>query len=350
MSKANDPVSKLFNIRDARIMVFGGTIIDVDDDAGWSEPMQRSSKTLEWTAKSALSIYPKIQSVQEEEKDKNLGMSAVWNNGFVPVKKGLLEANNMAKRTSTFLNQSGFVTTDQIFKTRQPEKLNALFASMKWYSTDPKKKMHLIDPSLMQAEGKKNVIEMGMICEKWTKDPVSIRYVFRDEPTDGGDPDRADYIYLIGGSRELLANDMRPICKEISQLYTAAQAAFDADSKKKQDGEALKLSNIQSKAGVWLAYDKAASESALNDAQIKTITAMRNRRRLVRLIQGIVYIRNYLVYAQQLGMDTVLDFEATASPICKAVKTADVQAKYEEAYQYCKNLINVFPDIANCAW
>lgn len=350
MSKANDPVSKLFNVRDARVMVFGGTIIDTDDAAGYSETtMNRSAKPLEWTAKNALTIYPRMQLVQEEEKDTVFGMSAVWNNGFVPVKKGLLEAANMTKRSSNFLNNCGYVTTDQIFKTRQEEKFNALFASMKWYSSDPKKKnVNLIDPSLVQADGKKTVIDLGMTCEKWFSDPVSIRYMFRNESAESSDA--PDYIYLIGGSRELLANDLSPVCAEIAKLYKSAREAFETDSKKKADPEALKLSNIQSKNGIWLAYDQAKSEQGLNDNQMKQITAMRNRRRMVRLIQGIFYIRNYLMYSKKLEMDTVLDFDASSSTLCTKVPVKDVLAKYEEAYQYCKNLVGVFPDIATCSW
>jgi hypothetical protein len=354
MSKENDPVSKLFNVKDARVMVFGGTIIDTNDEAGYNETtMTKQAKSPDWSPKAALLAYPNMQNVQEEEKDNMYGMASVWLNGFAPVKKGLYESNVMMKRSSTFLNSSGYVTTDQILKTRQPDKICSLFSCMKWYSSDEKKPpMRLIDKSLASIEGKRAIIELGMSCEKWFEDPISIRYIVRNEAPENSD--RGDYVYLIGGSRELLADNLTPVMNEISMLYKTSRAVFDAETQKKNNGDVLKLSNIQSKSGIWLAYDKKRGDEGMNDSQMKLINAMRDRRKLVRLMSGVIYIRNYLRYANELlGEDTILDFDCvkgTTADICKKVPIKEVRAKYEDAYQYCKNLVGVFPDIATCSW
>jgi len=355
MPQATDPVSKLFNVIDARLMVFGATLIDSDDATGHSEAMRPATKACEWTPKNSLLIYPKIKLTAEEEvqteadeKTSKFGMAAVWNNGFIPLYKGMMEANNMKQRVSRTLNTSGFLTTDQVFRTRQESRLNSLFSAMKWYSSNDKKVSRLIDTSLSTKEDTNTVINLGMICENWVKNPVSVKYVFRQEGVE--EKDITDYIYLIGGSRDLLQDNVDNVCDTIANLYKSAKHAMDSEKDKKITDNNLKVSNIQSKTGIWQAYNSAVDTSSFTASQLKILNAMRERRKMVRLIQGVIYIRNYLVYAQTINLESVLEFEAEDKKICKSVKTKDVQHKYERAFQYCKNLINIYPDIANCAW
>lgn len=351
--QANDPVSKLFNIIDSRIMVLGSTIIDTDDAAGYSSAMKASPKSYDWSAKKALGIYPGMKLVQEEEKDNNFGMLAVWNNGFIPIPKGTFKADNMLKRSSEFLNNSGYITTDQFFKIRTESKLNSVFSAMKWYSASDKTTTRLIDESLATFDDTKNVISSGMICEKWAKDPISIKYLIKGSGSSDGDV--TDYVYLIGGSRDLLEDDMLSICNKIKSLYLESKSLMEENDKNKSstasDSKTMKFSNIQSSNGVWLAYDEASvKESDFSDDQLKIMEGMRMRRKLIRMIQGVIYIRNYLVYANSLSFDNILEFNADSKNITTNVKITDIIKKYEIPYQYCKNLINMYPDIAGSSW
>lgn len=356
-----DAISNLFKIKDSKTMVFGATIVDTDEKCGYVEgSMARMSKEWDSSPNKILHAYPKIMKVDEEEAGSGFPLLAIWNTGFTPVKQAPFDAANMSKRTGRTLNSLGYMTTEQCMFVRQDEKMLSLFSSFKWYdskTSKTSKEKRLISAVQSEATEVKDLIKSGMISETWAKNPPSIRYILRS-PSEGNN-DAPDYVYMLGGSVELTRDDMSITCREIASLYNESQTAFSSEKKDantSKDNSGLDYSNIQGKSCIYHAFVGDIAKS-YKENDVLLLAALK-RRKMVRMINGIISFRNYLHYIDTFisknnsNLETVLDFDASnsESQICKAVSLKSVLAKYEDAYQFCKNLIHTNMDIANCAW
>lgn len=355
MSK--DAISNLFKINDSKTMVFGATIVDTDERSGYIEgSMTRMSKEWDCSPGKVLHSYPKIMKVDDEENGSGFPLLAIWNTGFTPVKQAPFDAANMAKRTGRTLNSLGYVTTEQCMFVRQDEKMLSLFSSFKWYDSKQNKnskEKRLISTVQSCANEVRDLVKAGMIADTWTKTPPSIRYVLRS-PAEGKD-EVPDYVYMLGGSCEMIRDDMSLTCKEISSLYHESQAVF-ANEKPDKKSDTVDYSSIQGKSNIYHAFTPEMSK-LFKESDIFVVAALK-RKKMVKLINGVINIRNYLHYIDSFisknnsNLETILDFDASNpdAQICKAVSLKSVLAKYEDSYQFCKNLIHTNLDIANCAW
>lgn len=316
-------VTQTLGINCSMTMVFGATILDTDPQSGYdNSEMEAIRKPCDRTPESALKFYPEAISVEREAgtaDDENLSLASVWMNGFIPFSRGLPDPENMSRSCETYLKSQNIVTTDQGFLSRPEGWLESLFWHFNWYNSDER----IIEEDFVREEIIHKLIGKGMVCRKWQFNSPCIRYMVREKAESDDQP---DYIYFIGGSQDLIRDDMMETVKEIISLYKTGISLL------KSSNETYSCDPSQ----VW--HTKIAKTDS--DNAISQLVEMS------RKIQGIFYIRNYLVYAKNfLGITELVEANFKNKKRFNKISIDKVIERYEGAYQYCKNLCYLYEDI-----
>lgn len=312
-----DVISKLFNIKDSKTCIFGGTIIDIDIKSGHNkEDMLSPSNKIIDTAcpEIGVELYTNVKDFQDSYDPKSFPKSLMdtWINGFVPNNKGLPSAEGVCDITKEYLNKLSILKFDQLYPNREEGVLDALFSFLSFYG----KKESILD---VEDTGnyKERLINKGIVCKNWLNNPIQIRYVLRRE----GEGDALDYIYLLGGSPIILSNNPEDVIPELQTCY-----------KKYIYGNEFLFSKNKKSYRVW---DEITPEIYNNfpvndkDKIVATI-------QFLRTLSGIIFIRNYLYYAYHiLGIESIVEFEGDN---IRKLPTKKVLSLYEESYLYCKTV------------
>lgn len=348
----SEVISQLFGLKTAKTATLGATLIDTDMSAGYTikgnaMSQVRSPTQVVSSPKDALAVYPALEQTEMEAKKGNpvLTMAPLWVNGFIPFTRSLIDPRNAAKETAAVMAKFGLVSTDMNFNSRSDEQLNTLFTFFKWYGGKDDEDRIIPRETADDSSIGKN-IRMGLVCTKWSVKPLSVRYVVKQR---GNDKTR-DYLYLVGGSDELLMDNPDKLAPMIGSLFKETLANIDS-------GKSVPIPNggqtrtITSNADlsdphrVWWELDDGISDEILAHPYSKAYLSMK---RINRIIQGIVYIRNYFVYAKKhLGIEKVADFNMTVGKTPKEVDIMKVIDRYENIYQYVKNVCHLYPEIAS---
>ena len=295
-----------------------------------------------WSPVNSLLLYPTIEDFEKNNPDKkniDLSLSCCWMTGFTPMRRGMPDSANMSQNSRNFIDGMSVNTTDQILKARSDGTLAALFSRMAWYGG---KDARIVDLSLVtDNEAVNKITDRGFVSKSWATSPVQVRYMVHMLPESEA---TYDYIYFIGGSEDIIGDNLKAIPQTITQLYDQIKALKDESKKstKSKKGEADDEFSGADPKYLWYAYTKQA-----NDPVIK---ANLLAKRILRIVEGIIFIRNYLAYAKnRIGiseLEEVIGYDTTKkAPVLKTVEIEKILEKYDTIYAYCKNLCYIYKDI-----
>lgn len=345
-------ISQIFGLKSAKTVTLGATIIDTDVMSsgytikGNAMSQVRSPNQVVSCPKDALVVYPAIEQAERDNKKASfLTMAPMWVNGFIPYTRSVIDARNASKESAAIMAKFGMVSTDMNFNSRSDEQLNTLFTFFKYYGGSDDADRIVPKESADDTSIGKN-IRMGLVCTKWSVKPISIRYVIKQR---GNDATR-DYLYLVGGSDELLSdNPDKIISSTIASLFKDIHANIEAGKTVPVPGGGnartiTSNADLSDPNRVWWEMDDNVKEDILEHPYSKAYLSMK---RLNRTVQGVIYIRNYMVYAKKfLKIEKVADFNMTKSKTAAEVSIDTVINRYENIYQYVKNICHLYPEIA----
>lgn len=338
--------NEVLGINSIKTAVIGATIIDVEDTCGYTtkagqmSALRRPEQVVS-CPNDALMIYPIIEQAERENgghADMRI-MGSLWINGFVPCSRGLIEPESATKAAHAAMYKFGIVSLEQMFISRDDDVLASLFTFFKWYGGNDDDRILPKEASDDSCVGKN--VKRGNVCSKWAIKPPSIRYVVKVR----GDAESRDALYLVGGSDELLADDMDALSGSIHSMFREAQSLSNAAYKAGNISNDVKYcDDIANPQKVWYEYDENDfSENVRNHNLTKSRLIMK---KLNRTLQGVIYIRNYFLYAKRFGkIKKVMDFNINVSKTPTEVDIDVIIERYENVYQYVRNLCRVYPEI-----
>lgn len=315
-----DIVAKLFNINDSSTCIFGGTLIDINAQAGYDKDRmnpQRNDNCI--NPKFGLCMYPLIKEIQNGVKSNSFPLSLMdtWINGFIPSSKSLAYPDKVCSDVAIILDKLSIVKTSQLFINRS-ELLETLFYFFSFYGQQDR----ILNLDTIKEENKEALINKGLVCDSWASRPLPIRYVIRRE----GRNEIPDYLYFIGGSELLIADDFSETIDVLKNIYETVLY------KKQIDPLPLIIDNPNKLSWQSLTenfFDINNIDSSLKNYVLKTIE-------FNRILTGIICIRNYFYYAyHEMGIESIVDFNGND---IKKVSTKKILDNYEDIYQYCKTI------------
>lgn len=345
---SNQIVEKMLSINDAKTMVLGGTLIDLDSSVGYQGGQMaqaRNPNQVLSCPNDALALYPAVEATELEHRESDdpnmLAMASCWVNGFSPYTRGIPDPDNCTRPTATIMNKYGVVTTDQILKARPPEQLSCLFTAFKWYGSKDSDDRLLPEEYQDDNQIGKNV-RRGIVHPNWFIKPLSIRYLMRSR----GDKESQDYCYFIGGSDELLREDMMETCKEIYTTWKRGKELLEEAGNGSIPQEIRQNSELNDAKKVWNQLD--LSEFSDDFAEHAYTRGRMMMRKLNRMMQGVILIRNSLKYLNMyVSIDDIIDF-GSGEPVQMAI--TDIQKRYDDAYHYVRNFCSAYPEVATAAF
>lgn len=336
-------VTQTLGINCSMTMLFGCTILDTDPAAGYEQSeMESIRKPCEKSPRTALKFYPEAIDVERQSGTKdedNLSLAAIWNNGFIPFSRGLPDPENMSRSCETYLKTQNMVTTDQAILSRPDGWLEGLFWNFKWFGSNNER---IIDESFVKESVIAKLVQYGLVCRKWSFNPPSIRYMVRVKSKSDDVP---DYVYFIGGSDDLMCDDINSTINIVVNEYNSVLRNLEESKKQKVSQEISFRSDLADNKNTWVAYNPANETDEMNDAPItKARVAFK---RVSRIIQSVFYIRNYLIYARDfLNVDKIVEIDFRNDKKFNNVDINKVIDRYSDIYEYCKNLCYIYPNIA----
>lgn len=337
----SDYLNETFGINSCKSMIFGASIFDTNDHSGYSEgEMAHFRHQRIHTPKSALAFYPELEQVWEDSKDSDekqmLCGTSLWLNGFGAPYEDSVSPENCNEKVAQFIKNRGYWTTDQILRSRPDHLLETLFGCFKWHGTAERM---VPDDKLIDTAVSK-IIRKGLVCRSWTQNPVGVRYSISIK---GSSKSKYDYVYLLGGSPDMIADDMKRSAANIGDKFLKAKGVLEDQRGKSVPHEILHHSQLTDPKYCWYEYDEKQFGDDFNNHPLTK--ARRDFMFVTRSIQGIIFIRNFLMYAKKhLKIKTLNEYNGSSTP--NKITIDEVLARYQPAYDYCKTLIFMFEDIA----
>lgn len=344
--KAVAMASEVLGIGNLKTALLGGTIIDTEENSGYTtkggqmSALRRPEQVVS-SPNSALMVYPAIEQAEKENgghTDMRI-MGSLWINGFIPHSRGLIEPDNACGAGHATMFKFGIVSLDQMFKSREDSVLASFCTFFKWYGGTDEDRIIPKEASDDSCIGKN--IKRGTVCSKWAIKPPSIRYVVKIR----GDSGSRDVLYLVGGSDELLADDMDGLASNLHALFKSAKSLSSAAYKAGNIPNDVKYcDDLDNPLKVWYEYDEDDYSDAVKNHDLTKSRLL--MKRLNRTLQGIIYIRNYFQYAKRFAkVKKVMDFNLKVSSTPSEVDIDVLIERYENIYQYARNLCRVYPEI-----
>lgn len=297
-------LKEVLGVEDFKNVNYGATLIDENISVGYEEEnMSRFNNIKYMTPKEALTFYPEILDLQKQVECDYPYLATTWINGFSPISPGLPTTFSMSKNTNnrriiSRIHGKSIATSDQLIGVRSDSVVETLFAHMEMGGKRILDKSHINDDDLRHI-----VLKSGSVCSHWKDNPVSIKYLVKEDSfiDDEGD-EIPGYFYLLGGSKT--------ICNPT--------LAIERISKNLENTTIKSVSKEY-----WVKKDYTDANPMVSAA---------------RICFGIIMIRNYLVYAREiLKIGTILDVNKV-----KEIDIEDAIKDYETAFRYCKNIANIF--------
>lgn len=338
--------SEVLGIGNIKIAVLGGTIIDVEENSGYTtkagqmSALRRPEQVVS-CPNSALMVYPAIEQAEKENgghADMRI-MGSLWINGFIPHSRGLIEPEAATRAGNATMFKFGIVSLEQMFVSRDDSVLASFCTFFKWYGGSDEDRILPKEVSDESCIGKN--IKRGTVCSKWAIKPPSVRYVVKIR----GDAGSRDVLYFVGGSDELLADDMDSLAVSIHTMFKTAKSLFNSAHKTGNIPNDVKYcDDLDNPQKVWYEYDEDDYSEAVRTHELTKSRLL--MKRLNRTIQGVIYIRNYFNYAKRFGnIKKVMDFNLKVSKTPQEVDIDVLVERYENIYQYIRNLCRVYPEV-----
>jgi hypothetical protein len=346
LAQAIRTASDVLGVNNLKTAVMGGTVIDVEENSGYTSKggqmsaLRRPEQVVD-SPNSALMVYPSIEQAELEnggQGDMRV-MGSMWVNGFIPHSRGLLEPDNATRAAATTMFKFGLVTVDQLFKSRSDDILTTFCTFFKWYGGTDEDRILPKEMATDSCIGKN--VKRGMVCSKWAIKPLPIRYVVKIR----GDSSSRDLVYFVGGSEELLSDDMDSLAASIGSMFKTAKILRSNVEKVGNIPNDVKYCDeLMNPQKVWYEYDEDDFSDSLKSHDLTKARLL--MKRINRTIQGVIYIRNYFHYAKRyLKIKKVADFNLKVCSTPTEVDIDTVINRYEDIYQYVRNLCRVYPEI-----
>jgi hypothetical protein len=284
--------SDVLGVNNLKTAVMGGTIIDIEDNSGYTSKagqmsaLRRPEQVVD-SPNHALMVYPAIEQAEREngENSDMRVMGSLWVNGFIPHSRGLPEPDNATRAAATTMFKFGLVTVDQLFKSRGDDVLTTFCTFFKWYGGTDEDRILPKELANDSCIGKN--VKRGMVCSKWAIKPQSIRYVVKIR----GDGSSRDLVYFVGGSDELLADDMNALATNIYSMFETAKNLRSNVSKAGNIPNDVKYCDeLMNPQKVWYEYDEDDFSESLRSHDLTKARLL--MKKINRTLQGVIYIRN----------------------------------------------------------
>lgn len=315
-----DVLAQLFNIKDSSNCIMGGILMDTNPTIGHNKHCMMTTKVGNVgngaTSKIGVYLYQTIKDVQEvyDPGSFKKTMLDTWITGFTSNYKGIPPASNVCSASAEILDSLSILKTSQLLKAPDQDLRETLFHFLSFYGTSKR----ILDLEKFTIENKNKLVEKGMVSPDWSNDPLPVRYVIRKEKL----VDDTDYLYFIGGSISLLRDDPTETIDTIKEIFKSGIKEINNRIFKK-----LTANNV------WHCWDNIADDE--NIEQKDVFQAMKFIE-FHRILAGIVFIRNQLLYAhKEVGIENLVEFNGKD---VNRVKIKKLLESYEEVYQYSKTI------------
>lgn len=316
----------ILEINDPRTVKLGMIAIDLDQNNGFvgtlPDKVSYDSKVID----SCL-LFPMGMRENDDYSDKGLLFMMSWLNGFSYgcQVNSVIEMKDVAPEVSKWVNSRGICSSGQMFATRSPATMNTLFSCFKPYnSTKSFSHGETIDDSKASM-----FVKSGGIANEWVKDPLQTRYVIRSQFDKHG----IDYLYLISGSATLM--DHENLSDKLDSFGSTLLSCHETISKDMKNYAKYKKEIDDYK--VWYAF-QSTEISKISDQSKDFVDACKRKRNCIRLMIGVSYVYNYLMYAKNVLGESKFEVLKLDGPNMKIVKIDSVLDSYEPIYRYFRNL------------
>jgi hypothetical protein len=326
-------------------MRFGATIMDTRPTIGRNPNIQNATFPNIWTPNKVLEYYPEIHKYEQGEIKKpkvDLSMACLWNTGFTTAKRGSADPEYMCVNSKNYLEGVGVYATDTMFTARPDSVFVAFMSHLSWYKSNNKV---IVPNTLTKFDDYYNkVVDREFVASGWAKNPAIIRYVTRISKNSNANGIPFDYVYYVGGSEDVIGDDLDNIPNNLAQLYSQIKVLKD-DAKKAKIVIKNKTEDEYAMCdakNLWFAYNKTPTNPL--------IKAHLLGKTLIRTVESIILIHNYLYYLKNfMGWDEISEIvevdPITNKPTFKEVSVDELIKKYDRIYAYCKNLTHIYKDI-----
>lgn len=315
-----DVLAQLFNIKDSSNCIMGGILMDTNPTSGHDKNCMMTNKVGNVgngaTSKIGVYLYQTIKDVQEvyDPGSFKKTMLDTWITGFTANYKGIPPASNLCSAAAEILDSLSILKTSQLLKAPDQDLRETLFYFLSFYGTSKR----ILDLDKFTEENKNKLIDKGMVSPEWSNEPLPVRYVIRKENLIDG----ADYLYFIGGSPSLLRDDPTETIDTIKEICKSGIRDIGNKVFRK-----LTANNI------WHCWDNITDVETIDQKDV--LPAMKFIE-FHRILAGIVFIRNQLLYAyREVGIDSLVEFNGKDVTRVKIKKLLD---SYEAVYQYSKTI------------
>lgn len=342
----SDIVKKLLNVNSAKTMLFGATLIDTDPRAGYDMKVMAVPKhEFNFNPINTLAVYPEVEEILKDDwaaGNHTLALSCTYINGFVPCQCGYPDPEGMSKKSQNYFVGKSLVTTDQSFRSRPDGIINTLMAYYRWFGSSGDDG-RLLDKSFIQEAESTKLTRKGLVCDHWLNNPVSVRWLVRVNKNEASD---SDYVYMVGGSSDVISQSPAEFAKYITGLYDSILSLKEEARKSKTSSKNTNPSAESTPKFVWYAASSADMES-----KDPVIAANMLTKKLLRAIMGIFYIRNFFVYSKNINkISHVIEISYDSKknePIFTKIEIEKIIDKFDTIYAYCKNLCYTYKDIGD---
>ena len=320
--------ANMLQINDPRSVKLGMIAIDVDQDHGFTgtipDKISYDSKVTD-----SCMLFPLGLRENVEHKDKGLLFMMSWLNGFSYgcQLSGVIDMKDVHPEVSSWVNLKGVCSSGQIFTAKSPATLNSLFSCFKPYNSKTTfSHGELVDDSKISM-----FVKSGGIAAEWASEPLHTRYVIRSQQEKHG----LDYLYLISGSLALM--DHEHLSDRLESFGNSLISCHKTISENPKEYATFKKEIDDYK--VWYAFKSTSlSEMKNKEAKANFITECKRKRTCIRLMIGVSYIYNYLMYAKNVLGESKFEVLKLDGQDMKVVSVDSVLDSYEPIYRYFRNL------------
>ncbi len=315
-----DILAQLFNIKDSCNCLIGATLIDTNPTCGHNKHHMMTNKVGRVgngvTSKIGVYLYQTIKDVQElyDPGSFKKCMLDTWITGFTSNYKGIPPPSNLCSAGSEILDSLSILKTSQLLKSPDLDLRETLFYFLSFYGTSKR----ILDLDKFTEENKNKLITKGLVSPDWNREPIPVRYVIRKENVDNG----SDYLYFIGGSSVLLLDDPTETIDIIKEIVKNGIRDIANPIFKKITSD-----------NVWQCWDNIIDNISIDKKDINHVMKFVE---FHRILTGIVFIRNHLLYVKkEVGIENIVEFKGKD---INRIKIKKLLESYEEVYQYCKTI------------
>jgi hypothetical protein len=324
MNTTIDEIHKTFKISNIRSAIMGGTIMNQDISMGSPAGSGNSLDCIQY-----LNLFPELADLERSEGNafEFMGLSTLWNVGFVSILDKLTTPDFFGGQASKYLKNRKIKTVDQLFSRRSESTVGTFFRTFKLNGADSP----IIKPEYSTQTDFDEFKRYGLVIEQWIDTPPTIHYAV----SVNGNNTTRDYLYLIGGDENTVIAKPNEIVNHLSDMYKKIKELFKNTPITKSSRDVLNsFENICASNNIWCEVgnisDQARGHILIEKAKlIKEYT---------RIIHATISIYSYLLHTKKhLQIDNI--YKVSDGKLEEQVKIETLLDQYHEPYIFCRNMI-----------